>query len=189
MIEVRLDDADYRAWIAATHKLEKRATFEWNDLPRKCAVDYYQEVTRWIYGQRNMGGYEEYDERYEKWKENFIGGRRNKFWELGGDLLRNLTAFRVTDDRQGYIAWMGGISSNVVDTGGKSWFGSPDDPKGPPKSIAMYGYVMEYGGTWAEAGEHPARPVFHPVAEYYAEGRWIRRIDETMRNLRKQWRK
>ena len=188
MIEVHLDPADFAKWKDATFRMEKQVRKEWNELPRKCSVDYYQEVHRHINGQIGMH-YPPYDKRYAEWKQEYIGGGRDRFWELVGDLQRNLTSWRVTDRRKGVIAWMGGVPSNVRDTGGKSWFGTAEEPFGPPKPIAMYGHVMEFGGSWPKAGDHPPRPIFGPVTEKYMNGRWIRRCDESMKHIRLQWRK
>lgn len=134
------------------------------ELTRQLSIKYVEEVRRYILSMRSglmmgiVGGYKPYHPAYAEWKKKY--GKLSGFWSLTGDLFENTKSFRV---KGGYF---GGISSNVTDRGGKSWYGAGD--KGPPKSIAMYGTVMEEGlKNTRGSGDHPKRPLFRPVFQKF----------------------
>jgi len=187
MIEftITFNEADLRRWYAATHKLEKEANKEWDENPKRNAIGYSNLLITNIMMQKGMGHYPSYHPYYAYWKAQYgLGG--GGFWRLMGDLVKSITHFRVTETRKKqWKSYMGGVPSSAVDSGGKSWFGRGD--KGPPKRIAMYGYVMEYGGTWAKAGVHPPRPLFGPTAEEYQKVQWWKELEVTRSKLVNTW--
>ena len=183
-ITIKLNKVELRRWYRAVNLLEKQALTELDENPKRNAIGYSNLVTRNITMQKGMSGYAPYSERYEQWKERY--GRGGGYWSLFGDLVRSITHFRVADSRMGVRAWMGGIPPNMVDSGGKSWFGRGDI--GPPKKIAMYGYVMEKGGRWPKAGSHPPRPIFAPTAEEYQNVFWWKEFEKSRIRIRDKWR-
>lgn len=174
---------DLMRWFRALSRVEAEAVRQKENLPRLSSILYSQLVIRNIMSQKGMN-YAPYSPRYAKWKEQY--GRAHGFWQLYGDLVRNITHFRVTTDTPGTVAFMGGIPSNVVDTGGKSWLGRGD--KGPSKPIAMYGRIMEYGGSFGKGGVHPPRPIFGPTGKEYARKEWPDRGLKSLRALMGKWR-
>jgi len=183
-IDIRFLEADLRHWYSAITRLEKQAMAELDENPKRNAIGYSNLVVKNIMSQKGMGGYARYSPRYEKWKEQW--GRAGGFWQLFGDLVRSITHFRVSETRMGVRAWMGGIPPNMVDSGGKSWFGRGG--KGPPKKIAMYAYVMEKGGTWPKAGTHAPRPIFGPTANEYQNVFWWKEFEKSRIRIRDKWR-
>ncbi|MBW2154588.1 MAG: hypothetical protein JRH18_23380, partial [Deltaproteobacteria bacterium] len=100
------------------------------------------------------------------------------------DLLRNIVKRRAKD------GWAVGIN-DVMDQGGKSWFGrtaTHPGRLGKSKSIGMYATVMEFGGDFGQGGKHPSRPLFTPTREEYAKGEWPKMGDKALRNIKGAWR-
>lgn len=178
-----LNPADVARWYRALANVERQVRKELDDNPKRCSVEYVTLVIQNIITQRFAGGYAPYTEAYEEWKSKF--GKKSGFWQLFGDLVRRLTHFRVTDRRKGVKAWMGGIPANIIDAGGKSMWGEGD--YGPPKPIAMYGFVMEWGGEYGRGGTHPGRPVFMPTAKQYARRHWGKQGGTSLRNIGSRW--
>ena len=167
MFKVQINQADLRRALSACDKLEAAALQQMDTLPRRQAKAYQMLVTANIVTQKFAAMYPRYTERYAHWK-TVIMLRGSHFWNLFGDLLRALSTFAVTVRKKTARAWMGGIHQSAMDSGGKSWFGTPKARRGEPKSIAMYGRTMEFG-----LAGHPKRPVFTPTAEEYAASGWI----------------
>lgn len=184
ILDVKFIESDLRRWHSAASRLEKQAAKEWDENPKRNAIGYSNLVIKNIMQQKGMGKYASYSDRYAKWKERY--GRETGFWKLFGDLTKSITHFRVIDNRMGVRAWMGGIPSNMVDSGGKSWFGKGD--LGFPKRIAMYAHVMEYGGSWPKAGKHPPRPIFGPTAEEYQNVFWWKEFEYSRMRIKDKWR-
>ena len=183
-IAIRINTPDLKRWYSAINRLEKQAMDELDENPKRNAIGYSNLVVRNIMMQKQMGGYTPYNPRYAAWKEQY--GKASGFWQLFGDLVRNITHFRVADNRMGIKAWMGGIPPNVMDLGGKSWFGK--GRQGLPKKIAMYGHVMEYGGSWPKAGSHLPRPIFRPTADEYQNIMWWKELEKSRMRIRDKWR-
>ena len=182
-ISVIFNPVDFKRWCGALGKLQNQAMLEHDENPKRNAIGYSNLVTRNIMNQKNMSGYAPYSPRYKAWKEQW--GRGSGFWNLFGDLVKSITHFRVADGRMGVRAWMGGVPSNIVDSGGKSWFGRGGF--GERKTIAMYGYVMEYGGNWPGAGKHPPRPIFGPTANEYQKVFWWKELERSRIRLKGKW--
>ncbi len=130
------------------------------ELPKQLSIKYVELARQYLLLFRRGGdmGYKAYNPDYAKWKKQY--GKLSGFWNLMGDLFENVKSSRARD---GYF---GGVVSTVMDRGGKSWYGKGN--RGEPKSIAMYGTVMEEGLAGGKAGVHPARPLFRPVLEKFA---------------------
>lgn len=176
-----LDFNDVKRWLEALDRVLDCAHF-WADkdggeLNRKCARDYANKVLMAI--SSNRYSYHPYTNRYADWKYSVGFGARS-FWQLKGDLTRALKHFREEG------GWKGGIPYWTLDTGGKSWYGNLN--RGPRKSIAMYGIVMEFGGNYGEGGRHPARPVFWPIYKEFSLVEWPRAHWVALQDIGSKWR-
>jgi hypothetical protein len=181
MITIKLDDKDRERYLRAAKKVKAKVeTFGKDEMQRRCAVDYFQLVVKNIFSMNSPRP--AYVPRYRTWKYEYGWNGYPSPWRLGGDLVKSLSAFK---SKKG---WVGGVPENAMDSGGKSWFGKGSKGgSGKSKPITMYGSVMEYGGSWPKAGNHPARPVFGPTAEEYAADGWLKRGDEALQEIGKEW--
>ena len=185
-IGIRFDVRDYRRWKSAVKKVAKKALNEAQDLPKRCATDFSDLVFRNIVGQR-LGGYQQYSERYGKWKANVRPG--TGYWILANEVLGALTTFKVSASSVGgkrTYAWMGGIPNTVRSAGGKSWFGE-GDRSSKSVAVAQYAKMMEYGGDFGRAGKHPKRPVFVPATDEYSRKQWDRQFMKSRSKIKKGW--
>ena len=144
--------------------------FERNELPKKCATDYYQLVYRNIMSQRYAGSYAPYHPSYAKWKQRVAVTM--DFWRLFDELLKNLRAFRVEGNNPGEVAYMGGVDDTATFEG---------------KRIAMYGTAVEEGKFGPGKAKKP-RPVFWPSALEYAHKPWKDRNYQSLNKIKEAWR-
>ena len=170
-------------YLAALEKVRASVNhFGMNEMQRRCAIDYYQLVVKNILSKGTARP--AYSPRYRNWKYEYGWQGYPSPWRLRGDLVASLAAFK----NAGGNGWYGGVPHGATDSGGKSWFGKGSKgPMGPSKSIGMYGWVMEYGGSWPKAGTHPPRPIFGPSAEEYTVAGWDKRGLEALDELKKGW--
>ena len=171
-IKVTLIASDLRRIYRAINKVNNCVKRESRDLPFRCAVDFRNLIILNINSQKHMGQYAPYNERYADWKKKTTGG--SNFWILFGHLVNNLSVFPVGSKN----AWMSGIPLGVKDQGGTSMFGG----KGRSMLISVYGRWMEFG----RRGQ-PARALFAPTTEEYAQGGWKNRNEESAFFIRKSW--
>lgn len=179
MIELRLDQTDYRRYMSALNRVESRSKIIANQLNYHNAVSFYQLLLSNLFQSGSKYGYPKYRHRYAAWKKSW-----GDFWRLDGDLVRNIVKRRTKE------GWAVGIN-DILDSGGKSWFGrtaSHPGKLGKPKSIGMYATVMEFGGDYGKAGYHPPRPLFTPTREEYAQGEWIKKGEKALQNIKANWR-
>lgn len=172
MIRIEFIQAELARWFRALDRVETYSKL-WieNWMQRKSATDYYQLVAQNLVGGKYAGGYAKYDSnrddnRYGDWKKKYFPGRG--FWQLKGDLLKNLTMWKVD---KGYRA---GIPPGVMDSGGKSWFGTGGG--GKRKEIVMYGGILE-----------KTRPLFGPTMKEYAASGWQKRGKEALKGIGRHW--
>lgn len=126
--------------------------------------------------QKFAGSYAPYHPRYANWKAQYFA--TTGFLVMRGSMVNSLSVFR---DRSYKNRWYGGLPPDLPMVPGSSWYGPPGT--GKSKSIAMYAYLNEFGGT-----KSPARPVFVPTKlEYEREG-FKRRIKETKNKIARAWR-
>lgn len=170
-------------YLAALEKVRASVNhFGMDEMQRRCAIDYYQLVVKNIMSKGTARP--AYSPRYRNWKYEYGWQGYPSPWRLRGDLVASLAAFK----NAGGNGWYGGVPHGATDSGGKSWFGKGSKgPMGPSKSIGMYGWVMEYGGSWPKAGTHPPRPIFGPSAEEYTVAGWDKRGLEALDELKKGW--
>lgn len=175
MITIKFKEADLRRYLSAIERVGQTAkTWGADEMQRRCAVDYYQLVTKNIMSRHLPRP--AYSKRYRNWKYEYGWQGYPSPWRLKGDLVRSLGAERFS--RGGAKGWYGGVKIGAVDSGGKSWFGKGrKGPRGGSKSIAMYGSV-----------EEERRPVFGPSREEYAKEGWRSRLDETKQKMMGAWR-
>jgi hypothetical protein len=176
-IRAVVNPEDFRRIMSALGRLETVARREEDRHAMNCANDYKDLAINNLLTQKFSSGYAPYHPRYAEWKtQRMMMG--SMFWRLYGDLINNVTVFKSGK------GWVGGVPANATDSGGKSWHSSPGRLKGRPKRIAWYGRINELG-----LGNHPARPVFEPTRlEYAASDRYRQRGQESLHNLRQQWR-
>jgi len=171
MISVQVDQQDAARLFAAADRVYHTIETQGKDTMQfKCATDYYQLVMANI--MKRHSPKPAYSKRYRNWKYEYGWMGYPSPWRLGGDLIRSLGAYRYD---KGYI---GGVQPGVMDSGGKSWFGEgKNKPKGPSKSIEMYGRVEEH-----------RRAVFAPTMVEYAKTGWITRLNELKKRAESDWR-
>jgi hypothetical protein len=146
--------------------------------PYSLAVGYKDLLRFNILSQKHMSNYPKYHPKYKKWKTLSGGGG---FWYLFGDLVRGLSVFKTTG------GFFSGIRHALKDQGGKSWFWEPGSKKGKRTPIALYGWVMEYGGSWDKAGTHPARPIFTPTFDEFVVVKAPLVCDQILSDIGKGW--
>jgi hypothetical protein len=156
--------------IKALERVEKTVRAEKEDLPYRCAVGYSQTLAANLTQQKFASSYPALNPRYEDWKKN-IYQSSGGFWELAGDLLKNLQAFKIDD------GWMGGIPAGVMDSGGKSWLDGRQNNRGKAKAIAMYGKLAE-----------ARRPLFEPTKNEFAQDQLPKEGKTSLDRIRKSWR-
>lgn len=181
---IKFNPADYIRIRLALKRLLKVSSISMNHTQQKMAIDYKHLVTRNIMTQKFAGGYAPYNTRYQKWKEQFAS--TTGFHVLKGDAVKAITA-QLIKKHKWTVHWFSGIPDKIRDSGGKSWF-YPMGKGGKPKSIAMYMYVSEYGGSHGRGGSHPPRPVFGPSALEYSRTGHPKRGAEYLRKVRGAWR-
>jgi hypothetical protein len=181
MITIKFKESDMARYLAALEKVRASVThFGVDEMQRRCAIDYYQLVVKNIMAKPRPSP--AYVPRYRTWKYEYSWQGYPSAWRLGGDLVKSLTAFKSPSG-----GWYGGVPWGAM-SGGKSWFGKGSKgAKGRMQSIGKYGWVMEYGGSWPTAGNHPPRPVFEPTAREYASTGWAKRGDEALNDIKKGW--
>lgn len=162
---------DLRKMYSSLKAVKRKAFIAAEDLPFKCAIDFRDLLIRNITSQKYSSGYPKYSKEYAKWKSE-TARAGNKFWVLGGDLLRSLSFFKVKD------GWMSGIPPGVRDSGGKSMYGKG----GRPVLISVYGRFMELG----RRGQEP-RELFKPTTNEYAKGPWQKRGRESLKIIARGW--
>ena len=178
MITIKFIEADVKRYLKALVKLNAAAMgFGQQEMQRRCAVDYYQLLVKNIMSK--MVPKPSYSPRYARWKKKYGRMGFPSPWRLKGDIVASLSAFPAGK------GWMGGIPIGAMDSGGKSWLGKGD--KGRSKPIAMYGSVMEHGGSYGKGGTHPPRPVFGPTAKEYARAGWQKRGQEALNKQKAAW--
>jgi len=125
--------------------------YEYN---RTCAVRFVQLLKVNILSQEHMGNYPAYKDtpgydysRYEAWKMKHFPGKG--WWQLRMDFHSSISSWKQEREHKAggqKAAWVAGVTPGSVNTEGKS--------------IEMYAYVNEVGGTWPGRGGKPV--YFHP---------------------------
>lgn len=178
-LEIKFDQSDVRRYLRALLRVERAVDREKKELPYRGAVDYVNLLRRNIMTQKFAGGYAPYNPRYASWKAQYFS--TTGFWVMRGRVMNELTVYRDRHPQR----WIGGLPPNLPPVQGSSWFGPPGT--GKPKSINMYAYVNEYGGTYGGA-YHPPRPVFRPTKQEYEREGFPKRVEETKNIIGRSWR-
>jgi hypothetical protein len=191
MINISVDFAPLIKKIQeATTRIERHADFmcgkSGQSIPRQMSIKFLEQVRKDIVAGVFIGKWsaraKQYSERYRVWKY-FVANSTGSFWNLYGDLISKLQVFK--EDR-GY--WMAGVPEGIKDSGGKSWFDKGSRTVGRPKSIAMYGNILEFGLSSGTAGDHPARPAFEPLLAKFAYDDSPKIGEQYLSILGQQWR-
>ena len=186
-IGIYLDARDIRRWNMAVKRITRLAEY-WilNEMQRRSATDFSHLIIRNIMNQTYASGYQEYNQRYREWL--VARGYDLRFWLLRYDLVRNIQIFyfpNKTNSKGRDV--MAGIPSGIMDSGGKSWWGTGARRHGNPKSIAMYAHILEFGKRPGPGGAHPARPIFQPTMQEYADAGWLTRGQEALNKISMGW--
>lgn len=170
-IGIRFDVSDARRFRRATNKVYTRAKY-WieDEMQRQCAIKLANNI--YIAIKFGKYSYQPYNLRYENWKNTYFPGK--PFWELKGDLAKALQAFKTPRGN-----WAAGVPAGIMDSGGKSWFGTGD--KGRPKEIAMYGSINER-----------LRPLWKPeseafIDEAFIDNDWRQQARMALKEIGKGW--
>lgn len=171
MISVKVNQADVTRIANALKRIGTTVKVQGLDTMQfKSATDYYQLVMANI--MKRSSPQPAYSKRYRNWKYEYGWQGYPSPLRLRGDLVKSLGSYRYG---KGYL---GGVLPGAMDSGGKSWFGKGKaGPKGPSKSIEMYGRV-----------EENRRPVFTPTMEEYSKSGWQKRGDEMLKRIEADWR-
>ena len=173
MIQIQFNQADLRRWISAIYRIKRRVRGRVKEqMQMDCAIEYHQLVHKNIMSEK-YAPFTAYAGAYEKWKKK----RNYKYpgwWKLNLDLVNALTIFKQGD---GYV---GGVPPGAMDMGGKSY------GKGRAYKIAKYGWIAEWGGSFA-GQKHPARAVFKPTMDEYAKDGWEKKGEEVLDKVREAW--
>jgi len=181
MIQLEFNKTDYRRYMGALDRIELWYKRKSRILDFRNAASFHWLLLDNLFKSGSKYGYAPYRHRYAAWKKT---GFMGNFWRLDGDLVKNIVKRSVKD------GWVVGIN-DVMDQGGKSWFGrtaTHPGRLGKPKSIGMYATVMEFGGDFGQGGKHPPRPLFNPTREEYAKGEWPKEGAKTLQTIKGAWR-
>lgn len=184
-VGAHLSPKDLQRWVSALKRLERNVRTRARETARIQSLGYAHLLRSNVLGNRYAGTYAPYNPDYEEWKSNIT--RNMGFHVLKGNFLNAIRHWELRQTGTTF-EWMGGIRAGVMDSGGKSWFGKGN--RGPPKPIAMYARVFEFGGNFksAKGGVHPARPVFIPTMGEYKSSGWRARGRGELRKLGNAWR-
>ena len=175
---------NYKDVEASLNRLSRKiATSDYN---RRCANAFIAELREAVVTQKYS--FESYNDKYELWKARNYGGLG--FAELGGDFLAALSVWKMERahvkgaSAKGLGAgWAGGVPEGQMDSGGKGW-----SKKSPPKEIAMYMSVFEFGGDYGEGGNHPSRPLFQNTLKDFSEGTGAKIGQLVLEDMAAAWR-
>lgn len=183
--EVKIDRSDLEKITRSVGILKSCVKKETSEFPRICGIKYYDILLSNINSGKHMEGFQygrtAGSRRYVEWKKKF-GAYDKGFWRLTDDLMRAIKNQRFST---GYLV---GIRAGVKDSGGKSWLGSKDNPKGKPKHIAMYARTLEFGNEdQNKSGYHPPRPMFGPALEDFISMELKQMVYKTMIKMSTTW--
>ena len=175
MFWVELDTKQLRAIRAALLRLNKRALYWKDEIPRQGAALYVQQVINNIISNKFSASYPGYSDIYKKYKPE-----GSPFWKLAGDLIAAVSFERL--QQAGDKTWFfAGIKRGLFDSGGKNIKG-----RGKPKEIYWYAMIQEYGGTF-RGQVHPARPLFGPTFNNLADT-FDKKLEVVYRDFKGAWR-
>lgn len=174
-LSIRFDKNDVRRYTRALKRILRAVDREKKELPYRCAVDYVNLLRQNILTQKFAGSYRPYNEKYADWKAQYFEAQG--YLVMRGLMVNALTIFR---DRGYKTRWYGGLPPNLPLAPGSSWLYPPGH--GKPKSINMYAWLNEFGGTKAKA-----RPVFVPTKQEYEREGIPRRIEESQNIIGRSW--
>jgi len=158
----------------ALKRVVQQALFETRSCPRRCSYEAVQ-LLRGNINKQAFLPYASYSKRYRKWK--IEQGYPLIFWKLSGELIQAIRSHRMQPN-----VFMAGIGSNAYDSGGKSYYGD-----GRRVRISLYANVLEYGGRYGKAGNHPARPVFRPTKKQYEKGPLQKQGVVSLKKIARKW--
>ena len=178
-IGIRFDTKDLERWIKAVKNVEIRTPVVIDEMQRQCAILLSQNIYSAIHTGKYT--YHDYDIRYKKWKTKYYPNK--KWWELKGDLAKNLKAFAVSKSGT-ESTWAAGVPDGIMDVRGKSWNEVTGDgtqvfhgKEGVSKEISWYGAINE-----------SQRPLFVPETKEFANGEWQKYSQNALSRIKNEWR-
>lgn len=173
MVGIAFVASDFKRVMRAIEKVRRAVRIRAQNIGYQMSLDYSNLLIVNILSQKYSSNYAPYHPLYESWKRDQTA--ENKYWVLMGDLLSEITVWRTRN------GWMAGIPSGVTDSGGKNYTRT-----GPPKYIAAYARIMEYGGVF-RGQTHLPRPLFGPTFEEYKRAGAPKRIEESKTIILRNW--
>jgi hypothetical protein len=168
MFQVIFEPSSLQNFLQATRFVLHGAGIQNEKMQQRCAIEFRLLLISAIVSQKYAGRYPKYNRDYKKWKQKAVG--HLKFWLLFRQLLSSISAYRTTEPR--FYAWASGIPGNV-------YFRAPHPQSKPIGLIAQF----------HEFGHHPnpERPLFAPLTNEYASGRWSQVGWEHLKNIGRNW--
>ena len=174
-LRIVFEPNDLRRVIRAFNRVVRAVQRESRELPYRMAVDYVNLLTKNIMTQKFAGSYKPYNTRYANWKAQYFA--TTGFLVMRGSMVNALTVFR---DRGYKNRWYGGLPPDAGSVAGSSWFSPPG--AGKAKSINMYAYLNEFGGT-----KSPKRAVYVPTKKEYEKDGFRKRVKESRNLIGRSW--
>ena len=166
---------------SAFKRVKETVKSERKKMPRLCALDFRDLLSRNIMTQKFAGSYAPYNPRYKLWKEQNSGyGAGGGFWILSGKIVSSLTVYNDKGDTR----WFSGLPKKMpVDR--PSWLKA--GKTGKTVDINLVAHVNEFGGQYGSY-YHPPRPVFIPTKNEYAKSGFLKRGKDSLKIIGRSWR-
>lgn len=177
MISIKLDQKDFKRIQRGFKRVHRAIIREKTELPKRCAFDYRDLLTRNIMTQKFAGSYPPYNPRYKAWKEQYFA--TTGFLVMRGIMVGNLTVYPGRSKTYWYSGLPPGLKAP-----GSSWFSAPG--KGKPVNVNMYAIVNEFGGKFGKA-YHPPRPVWVPTKNQYEQSGFQERGKQSLEVVKRSW--
>ena len=175
-IQARFNPYDYRKWMASATALRSLVKIEEDRLPRISSYGYRNEVSKVISSQNFHQKVPALSASYRVWKSKH--GFPLSIGILKRDLLQNLVVMRMSRG-----LYYSGVDPTASDEGKKNWY-----LNGAPKKIITYATWLEVGrGRTSTGGPQPARPIFIPTANWFADNVWLKNNEVVLNLMKRIW--
>jgi len=178
-LRAQFNPTDFRKWMRDATYIRALVVLEKDRLPRNCALEYKDEVSKVIASQAFHKPLAPLSVKYRDWKA--AHGFPTSIGILKRDLLQSLIVLK--ESVRAYGAYYGGVDPSASDQGGKNWY-----LQGASKKIITYAIWLEEGrGPTKTGGAQPARPIFKDTREFYAKGPWLRKNEVVINLMKRMW--
>lgn len=172
IMKVEFVQSDVQRIMQAAHRVLFTANKEKDDMPKRAARQYANNIINAINGQKY--GWAEHSVYYKGWK--YLHNYDPRKWVMTGELLQAITTQKLKSGRNSSF-YFAGIPGNIKDSGGKNFFRNQ-----LPQNIAWYARMLEYG----RKGQ-PPRPLFVPEFQIF-KGLWRLEMMKARGEIRRAWR-